>query len=318
MALFIKILFFLSYLNHAIAEENDLCKYFKYCGGSSRKSSQSIPSASAAGSLNPSNISSVKGIGFETIYQPGNPLVFDFVTGNGKIGALVTLGLENSFFGNRPIEIDDILYDRKINELQYKNKKLGLGIGASLIDKNKIGLDVGVSFKRNPDIKNINYGVGLSARLAFLNFGAYLYQDDVLVSLGNYLNPYTGIAYSTTYLSSTYQEKFSVATYTVGAKISQFSLDMGIIKTKYNFYTDNTLIYLYSGSYSMGKWLFNLAYRKEQTPNLYYFNHSMFIQREKTDIYYGVEYLMNSHFVFGLQYNNFLLNELSATMTLFL
>lgn len=315
MTKFVFLLFF--FINTSYAEDQDLCKYFKYCGGSSRSSSQSLPSSSTAGGLNPGNISSVKGVGIETVYQPKNPLSFNIVTGNGKIGALISPTLENSFFGNRSIEIDELLAARKMDKIQYKNKKINLSLGAKLIDKSKIGLDIGFSIKRNPDIKKLNPGVGLSARLSFLNFGAYFYQDDQKVNLGNYYSPYTNVLYSRIYNSSTYQEKFSVATYTIGTKINNLSLDFGTIKTRYKFYPESTNINLYSSSYAYKNFLFNLALRKEESPNLEFVNGRLIVQREKSEIYYGAQYLVNHYIVVGLQYNNFLLKELSATCTLF-
>ena len=314
MLKFAIILFFIS---GVVFAEEDVCKYLKYCRGSTRGSSQSLPSSSSAGNLNPSNISSVKGFGIETIYQPNNPLSFDIVTGNGKIGALISPSLENSFFGNRSIEIDDLFLIRRNNKTQYKNNKINLGIGLNLIDKKNIALGVGYSVKRNPDIKKLNSGVGASIKLFILNFGAYIYQDDVKINLGNYINPYTYTNYSTIYGSSSYQEKFSVKTFTAGATISNLSLDFGVIKTKYNFYTDNTLIYLYSGSYSFKSFLFNYAIRKENSSNLDVINGSLTKVRNKTENYYSAEYLMNHTIVMGLHYNYFLLQELSASLTFF-
>ncbi|MDO9181542.1 MAG: hypothetical protein Q7U04_04000 [Bacteriovorax sp.] len=305
-------------LNASFAADQDLCKYFKYCGGKSRSSSQSLPSSSSAATLNPSNISSVRGFGIESIYQQNNPLRFDLVTGNGKIGALLNPSLENSFFGNRSIEIDDSYYIRKIHKTQYKNKKLNLAVGLNLIDKTNFALDLGLSAKRNPDIKKINPGFGVSARLFSLNFGAYFSKDDIKINLGSYINPYNNLLYSSIYNSSTYLENFLVKTFTIGTKINNLSLDYGLILTKYNFYTESTQINLYSGSYVYKKFLFNLAFRQENSPNMSYLNNQLIIQRKKMDIYYGAEFLANRFFVFGLQYNYFLLNEVSASLTIFI
>ena len=310
------ILILFSFISISRADE-DLCKYFKYCGGSSRASSQSLPSSSSAANLNPSNISSVKGFGIETIYQPKNPLSYDIVTGDGKIGALVSPTLENSFFGNRSIEIDQVYYDRRRDKIQYKNKKFNLAVGANLVNKSKVGLDFGLSVKRNPDIKKLNWGVGLSARLSFLNFGAYVYQDDQKVDLQNYINPYTYIPYSIMHNSYSYQEKFLVKTFTVGAKIKNLTLDYGIIQTRYKFYTEDTHISLFSSSLSVKKLLFSLAIRKEESPNLLFTNIMLVVSRKKSATYYGLDYLLNSSIVAGMQYNYYLLNEWSAKLTIF-
>ena len=301
-----------------ISFADDDCLFFKYCGGSGgSRSAKSLPSNSAASSLNPSNVSSVKGFGVETLYQKGNPLNFNIVSGNGKVGALISPSLENSFFGNRSVEIDDLSYTRRLNKKQFDNSKLNLSVGMKILSKKYIGIDLGLSAKRNPDIKKINPGAGINGRVAFLHFGAYFYQDDLKINLVDYVNPYTNVLYSTIYGSSIYQEKFSVETYTMGTNIRNLSIDTGVIKTRYKFYGENTRIYLYSSSYSYRKFLFNVAIRKEYSPNLAFYNGNMILMRKKSDYYYGVQYSVNNYFVLGLQYNNFLLNEWSGTLTIY-
>lgn len=302
-------------INITLADDN--CLFFKFCGGGSSLEAKSIPSSATAGSLNPGNLSNVKGFGVETLYQSGNPINFSFVSGNGKIGALVSPTLENSFFGNRSIEIDDLNYNRQIAKKQFKNSKLSFAVGAKIIDNKFLGINLGLSLKRNPDIKNINPGIGLSGRISFFHFGVYYYQDDVKIELGNYINPYSNLLYSSIYNNSTYQEKFSVETYTVGTSINNFSFDLGIMNTKYKFYTDSTKIYLYSMAYSYKKLIFNYALRKEYSQNLAFINNTMTIMRKKDQAYLGVQYLMSQHISLGLQINNFLLNEGSGTLTIY-
>jgi hypothetical protein len=259
MSLIFIILYLLSFPLFA----DDECKFFKFCGSSSGRSSNSSPSQAASGNLNPSNISEVKGLGLETIYQLSNPISYGFVTGTGKVGALVSTTLENSFFGNRSIEIDDVNYSRNVNKKQYKNTKFSLGIGAKLFERKIFSLSVGLSAKRNPDVRVINPGAGVSLKIGILRLGTYFYNDDIKINLSNYVNPSTLVPYSTTYNSSTYEERFHVATFTAGIKYKDFTLDYGIIKTKYNFYPDNTLITLYSTSYTYKKLTLNLSYRDE-------------------------------------------------------
>ncbi|MGZ3788779.1 MAG: hypothetical protein ACXVLQ_09665 [Bacteriovorax sp.] len=299
--------------------DDDLCKFFKYCGqgSNSRNSAQSLPSSSSAANLNPSNVGRVTGFGIESIYQPHNSLVFNFVSGNGKIGALISPTLENSFFGNRSIEIDDLYLARREGKKQYKNKKLNLSLGASIIEREKIGLDFGLSLKRNPDIKKINPGAGVSARLYFITLGAYIYKDDVKIELGQFINPYSGLLYSTQYNGPTYEENFLVKTYTAGMKLGNLSLDAGEIRTHYKFYNEDTRIHLYSASYAYKKYLFNYAVREELSPNLFYDQGALKVQRKKRESYYGVQYLANRHLMVGLSSNYFLLHELAASLTLF-
>lgn len=296
---------------------SDDCLFFKYCGNKSSRTSKSLPSSASSANLNPSAISNARGFGVEAVYQHGNPLSYNFVSGNGKIGALISPSLENSFFGNRSIEIDSLQLVRQLNKTQYENKKLNMALGAKLYTNNNVDVDLGLSIKRNPDIKKLNPGIGASVTFPYFHFGAYFYRDDVLVKLGNYSNPYTGILYSSTYGSSSYQEKFAVDTYTFGTSVGNLSLDAGIIKTRYQFYTENTRVNIYSSSYIYNDFILNFAVRKELSPNLLYTDNRMIISRKKSDYYYGLQYLINRNIVVGVQHNNFLLNEWSASLVVY-
>ena len=311
------IILFSFYLKNLFAED-DLCKYFIHCGGTSRgTSSQSLPSASSSAGLNPSTISKVKGFGVEAIYQPHNIVNLGVVSGTGKIGALISPTLENSFFGNRSIEIDDLYYLRRANKKQFENKKLSFAVGASLIRNRYIDFDLGFSLKRNPDIKKINTGYGGSLRLGPLNFGAYFYNDDVKLKLGNYINPYNGFLYSTIYGDSVYQEKFMVKTLTVGTQIKKLTLDVGYLKTKYKFYDNETVITIYSASYNYKSFLFNYSVRRELSDNLAFENNNLLIKRKKNESYFGTQYSLSRSLVAGIQYNYFLLHEMSASLTIY-
>lgn len=299
---------------------DDLCDFFMYCPGSrslSRSSAQSVPTAGSAAGLNPSNVAKVKGFGLETVFQTKNSPLFNVVTGNGKIGALVSPTQENTFWGNRAIEIDDVYAERRQKKKQYKNKKLNLSVGANLYNSKKISFDIGASVKRNPDLKKLNPGFAASARLSIFTMGFYYTKDDVKIDLGNYVNPYTSTDYSSIYNSSTYTEKYSMLTYTLGIQLDNLTADAGFIKTKYKFYPQETNIQLWSISYTHKKYMFNLAQRKEYSPNLHYMSGTLVPQRKKTDYYYGVQYLYNKHILVGLAYNHFLLHEMSASLTLF-
>ncbi len=207
---------------------------------------------------------------------------------------------------------------RRLNKKQYKNEKISLALGLSLIEKKNVSIDIGLSAKRNPDIKKINPGVGASARLFMFTMGAYTYSDDVKVNLGSNLDPDTGTAYSTYYNSPTYQETFKVYTYTLGMSLGRLSLDMGAINTKYKFYPLQTQVKLYSASFQLGRWMFNLAQRSEVSSNSAFGEGQLLYQNTKNDIYYGAQYLLNKHVLVGVAYNNYLLQEVSMSMILFL
>ena len=315
----ILLLVYLILFTQRLIADDDLCKYFIYCGGGTSRgtSSQSLPSASSSAGLNPSTISKVKGFGIEAIYQPHNSVNLGVVSGTGKIGALISPTLENSFFGNRSIEIDDLFFQRRINKKQFENKKISFALGASFIRNRFIDFDLGVSLKRNPDIKKINTGFGGSLRIGPLNFGGYIYNDDVKLNLSNYINPYNGFLYSTIYGNNVYQEKFTVKTLTVGTQIKKLTLDMGYLKTKYKFYNNETIIKIYSASYNYKSFLFNYSLRKELSDNLAFENNNLVIKRNKNEIYFGTQYSLSRSLVAGIQYNYFLLHELSASLTIY-
>jgi hypothetical protein len=295
---------------------DDLCEYFKYCGGASPK--KSVNSSTAA-SINPSNIARIKGLGFESLLQSNNPPGFTFVTGNGRVGgALISPTLENSFFGVRSLEIDDLFLERFLVNKRYLNKKINLALGIKVVEKRSYGIDIGLSLKRNPDIQKLNPGFGFSTKLGFLNFGAYVFKDDVKLDFLQYVNPYTGVAYQTTYNSPTYQETYLVKTFTVGTKVKNYSLDVGYIQTKYKFYDDETKIMIYSAAINYGNFLFNLAHRVEHSPNLLIELNMLKIQKDKSYNYLGVQYMAMKNLMLGLGYNTFLMDEISATVTIFL
>lgn len=300
------------------ADKPDPCQLFEYCRGSSFRSTQSSssPSPASSAALNPSNISSIRGMGVEAIYQPRNSILFDIASGNGKIGALISPTLENSFFGNRTIELDDVQQIRQEDKKQYKNKKYNFASGFKLIDRKQIGIDLGLSAKWNEDIKVLNPGFGATLRIGFLHLGAYRYSDDIKIELENYIDPYTSIPYSLIYKNSIYKEKFWVETYTGGFRLKNFTFDAGVIKTRYHFYPENTRIYIYSATYNWKDWLFLAAIRKEFSPNFAYVNKVMIEQRKKEEIYYGFQFLVNRHVILGANYNFFLLRELSGSLTI--
>lgn len=314
------IFIFFSTIFQSSAQQNDNCKYFKLCGNALQSStSKSLPSTSSSTNFNPSNISNIKGFGVETIFQPNNSLGFNLITGNGKVGgALITPTAEGSFFGNRPIELDYVYGQRRIEKKRYKSKKIHMALGTKLISKKEFALDLGVSLKRNPEIKKINPGVGLSARLWILNLGAYIYKDDTKLEFKDYVDPMTQIQYSNIYLANSYTETFTVKTLSAGTQFKNLALDVGQIKTKYDFYAHETSIIIYSAAYNYNKFLFNFAKRKESSDNMKENNGILTYDRNKVDYYGGVQYLWNRHITTGIAYNNFLVKDISLSLTIFL
>lgn len=311
---------------YAFCDNQELCDYFGWdcdsSGSSSLKgkgSGQSYNSASAATTFNPANVKILKGYGVEAIYQPNNAVLFNLAGGNGTAGgAVISNTLEGGFFGNRPAEIKEYIQDRTKHQHQYKSKKINVTLGKEIYNKKLLNITLGLTFKRNPIVKVINPGIGISGRFGFLNFGYAVYKDDVAMELLNYNDPYqNNTAYSTIHNANTYSERFKVETYSLGTKIGKWAFDMGSIRTRYVFYPEHSVAKIYSVSYKIKKWQFNYGIRKEYSPQYRYFNDTMIEQRKKTSSFMAVQKTFKSRYILGLQHNYFLLNELSLLGTIY-
>jgi len=283
-----------------------------------RSSSGSLPSPSTAANLNPANVSYDRGFGIEFIYQPNNPVNLNISTGTGKLGgALISQSFENSFFGNRVLELDDELLQRTQEKEQYKSQKLGIAIGGKLFRKKHAALDAGILLKRHNIIKKINPGVGVSGRLGPLHFGASVYQDDLYLDLVGHNDPTSGIPYTLIFGSDSHTEKFTVQTYSVGTTIKNLVLDAGVISTNYEFTDESSKIHLYSASLFIDKFLVNFAIRNEITPFTKVINGELTYQHSQNELFGGVQYSFGKHLILGMSYNFFLLHEISVNGTLF-
>jgi hypothetical protein len=305
----------------SFALDEDDCSYFKYCGSSSGSSGakRSSPSVSSSSRSNPGIVAKIKGFGLESLYQKNNPIEFSIVTGNGRIGSMVSSSSgENSFFGNRTPELEDDFLNRTLAGKRYKNNKLQLGTGISLIDKKYFELILGVSAIKNSDTKNLNLGYSASMRLYIINVSAFKYKDDYKFDFTNHLCISCNANYATYYGVNSFSERFDVTAITAGTKFGNFSIDYAQIKSKYSFYPAETSISILSTAYNYNKFLFNFAIRNEISNNPLVENGQLVFEQIKQYNFYGIQYLPNKHLSLGLGYNNYLLNELSFTLTMFL
>lgn len=287
-------------------DANEICDLLdlKNCAGVTkqgrRSSLLSLPSPTTSTILNPATVSFDRGLGVEVIHQSGNSLVFSLASGTGKIGgALISSSLENTFFGNRVYEATEDYFRRNEEKKQFKTNKMNLAVGLKLIRKKNVALDVGLIFKRHSEIKKVNSGVGLSGRLGPITLGASLYQDDFHIK------------------SIDYSERFSVATYSVGTKYRNFSIDAGVIKTRYDRDEMDTTIHLYAGSFIYRNFMFNLAYRNEISPTVKYIDGKLEEKKSTGDYFTGVQTSLGQHLIVGINYNYFLLGETSLSGTIF-
>lgn len=283
-----------------------------------RSSSASLPSSASAANLNPANVSFDRGFGIEAIYQPGNPVNFNLATGSGKLGgALISQSLENSFFGNRVLELNDVILERYEDDKQYKSDKLNLALGGKLLRRKYVTLDLGILLKRHNQVKNINLGAGMSGRLGPIHLGASYYKDDLYLELKDHIDPITGTDYGLSAGEDTYTETFKVQTYSAGTSFRNLAVDFGVIRTKYDFTDEKSVVNIYSASYYYKKFLFNFAIRNEINNSYKVVSDELKEQKSQNENFYGVQYAVGKHLIVGMNYNFYLLHEISFTSTLY-
>ena len=319
------IVLLLFFVTETQAAATDVCEVLNLsnCSGvqkmGRRSSAQSLPSSSTAAQFNPANVSHDRGFGVETMYQPGNAPSFSFVSGTGKAGAaLVSSKIENAFFGNRVIELEEDYLERREDDTQYISEKQTLALGGGLFKNRKFSLDVGLLLKYNSDIKRVNPGAGIAVRWGIVNFGAAQYQDDVLLKFRSLVNPRTGVAYAVEVGDDQYEERFTVQNYFAGIKIMNLFIDAGVIQTHYKFYDQDSVVRLYSAAYIWRNFLFNMAHRQEDSPTWRYSDETLLDERKKHETYGGIQYSFNQHFILGVHYNYYLLREYAASLTIFI
>lgn len=282
-----------------------------------RSSSLSLPSPAAAANINPATVSFDRGFGLETIYQSNNSLVFNVASGTGKMGgALISNSLENSFFGNRVPEEEFDLIERREDDKQYKSKKLTLALGTKVLRTRHLTLDVGVLAKRHSEIKKINAGVGVSGRVGWFTYGASYYQDDYRIGM-NYWMAHEPWRYRYVVINELYDETIHVTTYSMGLRIRNLTFDAGTIQTRFRLFDDTSKINLYSVGLYVKNLLFNYGIRSENSPIPKYDDGAISYAKKQSDTYAGIQCSLNKHIILGVQYNFFLLRELSATATIF-
>lgn len=312
---FILFLSILVFSREAFSASNDICDILKLpnCQGVTkqlrRSSASSLPSSSLASSLNPANVSFDRGVGLDILAEHNNPVHFGLLAGTGKMGgALINGSVDNGFFGNRVPELDGDRLERELGKVQYRNKKLTVAIGGKLTSSRNYGIDAGLILKRHPEIKDVNPGIGFSARVWKINFGASYFKDDSytdLSSLPGVTPPFV-------------EDDFYVTTYTAGTRIGNFSFDYGVIKSDIESFGGPTVISIFSSAYQYENFLFNLAVRNERSKAPEFVDGMLVQNEEKGSIFAAIQYSVNQHIIFGVNYNHFLLRDLGLSLTLFL
>jgi hypothetical protein len=316
--------FILGFISQSLWAQSDLCDIieldtcYEVTRQLRRSSAASLPSPASSANLNPANVSFDRGVGIEAVIQSGNPVSYNLASGNGKLGgALISQSLENSFFGNRVIELDDELLDRHLDRRQYKSNKFSLALAGKLFRRRDFALDAGILLKRHSEIKRVNPGLGISGRIGPIHLGASIYQDDLYLDLVGHNDPLTGIPYVQLFNDESYTERFIVQAFSVGTRIRNLALDAGIISTEYDLYQEKSIIKLYSASLSVNKFIYNLGYRNEVTPGLKVINGELVAMSDSHATFAGIQRSFGRHIIVGLNYNFYLLREFSVNTTFY-
>ncbi|WP_408097309.1 hypothetical protein ACJVC5_19955 [Peredibacter sp. HCB2-198] len=319
MRILIWFLFVFSSVEMAFAAPTDICDIIKIpnCPGVTKQMRRTTfptaPTPATAAVLNPSNVSFDRGAGLEAIAQAKNPVFFSIASGTGKMGgALISGSLDNSFFGNRVPELNEDIVERSANDHQFKPKKFSFALGGKLIGNRKAGLDFGVIVKRHSEIKDINPGAGISGRYGMFHIGASVYQDDSWIDLTKYSY------YTTSYGKDSLADKFTVKTFTGGFRFHNLAVDVGSITSNPEFFAEETKIMLYSAAYHFKNVLLNVAYRKEHSSAPVYKKGELEFEQDKSAFFASGQYSFGQHLIMGVNYNYFLLDEVSLSATLFI
>jgi len=280
----------------------DVCNKRSY----SRRSNASLPTEQSSYRLNPSSLSTNKGIGIETLVNDGD-YQFGIVTGNGRVGAGIgPTTTEDTFFGNMPLEAVSDYMTRVAAGRKYKSNKYTLATALNLYGGGKsprpIKLNIGLIGRYVKDTSRIKTGGGVSLELGPINMGISKLKDEFYDKFSFNTYPYESQIFS------------------VGLKLPYIAIDYSTVdNTLQDFEIENTITLL-SVTAFWRNFMFTWASRKESSYRpRYNFDTSTFdFEREKRWIFNGVQIsLFKNKAVIGLFYNYYLLQDYTVGLTMF-
>lgn len=229
---------------------------------------------------------------------------FAIVTGTGRIGAAISpSSYEDSFFGNMSYESSSNYLQRKLDGKKYKSNKMSFGSSFKLFDNKKkkmktLRANLGVIAKYNKDSKIFNYGAGASLEISLLSLGYTRYKDDYFIKA----DPLT--------LTPDQSQRYVVDTFTFGIKLPHLVADYTYLVNKFDFYGSEfkDKITLITATLFYKKFMFTYGHRKEESfrPRVNFDTKSLEYIEDKYDVFLGVQYSLNRHFILGAYYNYYL------------
>ena len=270
-----------------------------------KSSSASLPTSSGGFNFNPSSIPTDKGFGLEILNFDGEQDIA-IVTGTGRIGAAISpSSYEDSFFGNISYESYQKYLTRKQLGGKYKSNKMSFATAINIFNNKKSLLksfssNIGLIAKYNKDSKKFNWGAGLNLNISILSFGVTKYKDDYFIAA----DPID--------FTSEDHQTYSVDTITIGVKLPHIVADYTYLRNKFEIFgfTSEDSISLLTATLFWKSFMFTYGNRKEVSVRpLYNFDTEAFeFAAEKNEMFLGVQYAINKHFILGL-YNNYYLNR---------
>lgn len=295
----------------ALSYESILCDlYDNICDSSSSSKSETItPSGSQRVKLNPAAVPTGNIFGLGSIYYKSD---FDFllVKGLGRLGAAISpSNSEETFFGPPAFELPDDYSERKKLRRKYKDSKLNLAAGFDLYDNKKSGLrrfnlSLGLIGKYNNLTSEVLPGAGVNSVFGPFSLGYAVFQDQI------YLD------YAEFNVDRKANTKLLVENYSGSLFLESLILDYSVMQIKT---ADITTIRTTTASLLLRRAILSAAIRIENSARSKYdFKKEQLVtEREKSDLFLSAQYKVNKNIMVGVLSNYYLLNELTATATIF-
>jgi hypothetical protein len=259
--------------------------------------------------LDPSAVPVREAIGLAAIYYKIRPQ-YVFVRGTGRIGAAISpSNADDTFFGNPAAETDqDYLYRRQ-ESLPFNQLKVALGVAASLFDNEEKGfsrfqMTLGALGRYIGESNAVKPGGGATIALGPLTIGGAYSLDQTLVG---------------TREGQDAKRVESVTTsLTAGLTLGSLMLDYTRLTAKREA-GDETHVELASLNLLLRRFVISGAYRIENSSRGGFdaTTRALYSKPVKESVFGGVQFSPLSFLQIGAFYNYFLLEEVSAGVTLF-
>lgn len=232
------------------------------------------------------------------------------VKGLGRVGVAISpSNSEETFFGPPGLELPENYLKRKQDGKKYPAQKVTLATAFGLLRGKRSGLrrfelNMGVMGKYNTATSAVTPGAGLSGVLGPFTFGYSYYQDQTQLDYKIYGLPEKSVT------------KFNVETYSAGIYLNSVAIDYSILRM---LTTDTAVTTVLTGSLFLKKAMVTAAIRRESStrPAYNYTFHLLEPQRDKSELFAGVQFNVFKEVMFGVFYNYYVLRELSAGVTWF-